>query len=100
MNVELNQSLVSLFQFLEQCCSVASYASGMAHAWMARGACTPCPVMLFSVLGLAVWLFCANSEVLAISILLFQFDQFKFKCSIASTVFTFCNAREVTTDWW
>ena len=30
----------------------------------------------------------------------FQFDQFKFKCSIVSTVFTFCNVKEVTPDWW
>ena len=48
-----------------------------------------------AVLGLAVWLLVLAINALivkSLQLVLLQFD--RFKCSIASTVFTFCNARE------
>ena len=59
------------------------------------------PAYSHAILGLAVWLLVLAIDALivkSLQLVLLQFD--RFKCSIASTVFTFCNAREVTPDWW
>ena len=81
---------------------MASQADGVARDCTARGVRVPLVQSCCFGPQCGGWSLAINALIIVkfFQSVLFQFDQFKFKCSIASAVFTFCNARELTHDWW